>query len=122
MEVKLGHDISAHIDFENKKYLFRSLSYKRHRFCEDWLTAIDIMEYFSGFSKNILQVESTYDAHAPFYCIVVKQDKNISLAFGIGDDKYSSDLIYFSKLDCNQFVHKLNRILSRCDILGEMNV
>ena len=98
---------------ERNRYLFRGLFYGNECMFENWIDVVDWVEIHQGFTKKILRGDMLYDQLRPVYFKVRKEESNGVLLL-MQYQQYP--LLKFSKLESNQISHKVNRILSRCDL------
>lgn len=77
----------------------------------EWTDLSDFCEYFQSFTRNHLAMGEKYFIKGIDFELH-KQKNTVVLAMYCQGRWY-----YFSKLEASQVLHKMNRVLGRCDLL-----
>lgn len=113
MMIEIFKNIEIEVSYVNKTtIIIENLIIDSKVIANSWLEIIDFLELFQSYIKNHLSFDITY----PFDKLVFKLHKSkrdeILLSMDFGESTYA-----FSKLNASKIVHKINRILARCDLL-----
>lgn len=101
---------------EKSQFEFCGLLAEDHMVIKDWIRAVDFIECLQAYIKNHLVTEKYYDEGA--FCFeVIKKDHAVLLEVSFEVD-YSYQ---YTKLEAARIAHKLNRVLSRCDLFLKTN-
>jgi len=113
MMIEIFKNIEIEVRYINKTtVIVENLIIDNKVIANSWLEIINFLELFQSYIKNHLSFNITY----PFDKLVFKLHKSkrdeILLSMNFEGNIYA-----FSKLNASKIVHKINRILARCDLL-----
>jgi len=94
--------------------IFRGFFFKEELLTDNWTELIDMLEIFQAFNRNHLNVTKKYKWKSLSEFSLFKHEGNIYLQFDYDLEGFS-----VSKLESAQIGHKLNRVLSRCNLFYE---
>ena len=105
LEIKIKHMTKTTIVVEN-------LILEDEIIANNWLEIVDFLELFQSYIKNHLSFDVVY----PFDLIEFKlhKSKTNEIFFTM---TFKNNTYAFSKLNASRIVHKINRILARCNLL-----
>lgn len=99
-------------DIKGRSTIFEGLYYRQELLTLEWTELVDFVEFFQAYLKNHLQMTQTYRWGEELTFSLVKQDGMVQL-----NVTFAYENLTFSKLEAAQLVHKVNRVLARCDLL-----
>lgn len=105
--------ISIRVDFKQKNIVvFDTLILGQESITSNFCDLIDFIEYFNCYKNNLLNLNKTYYFLDSIKFDLQQNESSISLVMHLENESYA-----FSKLYASRIVHKLNRIIARCDLL-----
>jgi hypothetical protein len=113
VDIKISDRFTVKVKHHSKsKTTLVGLFYEHELITLDWTEIIDFMEIFQAYLKNYLTVGEEYPFLSHMTIVLAKHQGKVALEIYT-----QSSREIFTKLDAGRLVHKLNRILSRCDLL-----
>ncbi|QOY53200.1 hypothetical protein [Candidatus Sulfurimonas baltica] len=109
----IAKNIYAAVEHTGKEIHFSGIKIDDILVFEHWIPCIDFLEIFQSYQKNFLVLDKLYEVYEiEFIVYKCKDDSIVYLSMQYNEKEYK-----FSKYDAAKIVHKLNRILARCNLM-----
>ena len=109
----IAENMHAIVEHEAKEIHFLGIEIDDVVVLNHWIPTIDFLEIFQSYQKNFLALNKIYELYEiEFIAYKCKDDSIVYLFMKSNEKEYK-----FSKYDAAKIVHKLNRILARCNLL-----
>lgn len=114
MDIVIFDDFIMNVRRERGVTMFHGLYFQDIPVIKEWTELVDFVEHFQAYTRNFLTFENTYRNGPQLQFRLAKKANQVLLTM-----EYMDIVFEFSKLDALKVVHKINRVLTRCDLFHQ---